>query len=96
MNSMFDWLIKSDFVKAQILAFARHAVTAVGAGLVAHGYANGAMVESASGFIAVAISFYLSQLDVKGVDTKIKVALNTPTVEPTSQSEAIGRVGTSK
>lgn len=78
MNSLFSWLITSDYVKAQILAFARHLVTTLGAGMIAHGYANSGMVESASGFVCLTISFYLSQRDVKGVDKKIEVALNTP------------------
>ena len=79
MNSIFNYLIKSDYVKAQILAFARHAVTTLGAGLVVHGYASSGMVESASGLVCMALSFYLSQRDVKGVDVKIKDALATPT-----------------
>lgn len=78
-NNLFNYLIKSDYVKAQILAFARHVVTTVGAGLVVHGYASSGMVESASGLVCMAISFYLSQRDVKKVDEKITVALNTPT-----------------
>lgn len=79
MNFIFDYLIKSDFFKAQILAFARHAVTTVGAGLVVHGYASSGMVESASGLVCMALSFYLSQRDVKKVDQKITSALLTPT-----------------
>lgn len=81
MNPLLQYLIKSDYIKAQILAFTRHAVTTIGAGLVVHGYASSGMIESASGLICMAISFYLSQKDVKTVDEKITVALHTPTPE---------------
>lgn len=76
--SLFNYLIKSDFVKAQILAAARHAITIAGTGLVANGYASDSIVQAASGLVCMVLSFYLSQRDVKGVDEKIKVALATP------------------
>lgn len=92
MNWLFTTLIKSDYVRAQILAMARHLVTSVGAGLVLKGYADNAMVEGAAGLVTTAIGFYLANLDVKKVDTKIAVALaSTPTVDhepsPTNISE---------
>lgn len=78
MDSLLSWFIKSDFVKAQILAQTRHIVTALGAAAVAHGYADHSMVEAMMGFCTSAVGFYLANLDVKSVDGKIKVALNTP------------------
>jgi len=86
MDNLYNYLLtktlKSDYFKAWILAQARHAVTAGGTYLVIHGYANNEMVNELLGFVLAAASFYLAAVDVKLVDGKIKVALNTipPTV----------------
>lgn len=81
MNSVINWLIvktwKSDYFKSWVLAQARHVATALGTALVLHGFANKEMSEDIVGFIVAAASFYLAALDVKVVDGKIRVALNT-------------------
>ncbi len=79
--SIFTSIIKSDYVRAQILAAARHVVTSVGVTLIAHGYADNGTVEALAGLVTAGIGFYLSQLDVKKVDTKIQTALATPVPE---------------
>lgn len=81
MDNLYNYLLtktlKSDYFKAWVLAQARHAVTAGGTYLVIHGYANNEMMNEALGFVLTAASFYLASLDVKLVDGKIKVALET-------------------
>lgn len=81
MDSLYNYLLtktlKSDYFKAWVLAQARHAVTAGGTYLVIHGYANNEMINEFLGFVVTAASFYLASVDVKVVDGKIKVALNT-------------------
>lgn len=77
MNTIFSWFIKSDFVKAQILAVVRHVVTAAGVALVAKGYADDSVVQGALGLATTAVSFWLANMDVKKVDQKIDAALNT-------------------
>lgn len=76
--NIFSYLIKSDYVRAQILGFVRHTVTAIGVGLVANGYADDSLVQGAAGLATGIVGFYLASLDVKKVDQKIKVALATP------------------
>lgn len=78
MNWLLNKVIKSEYVKAWVLAQARQIVAVVGAGLVAKGYADTGMVETASGLIVLAISFYMQDRDVKNVDKKIQVALDIP------------------
>jgi hypothetical protein len=86
MDSLYNFLLsktlKSDYFKAWILAQARHAGTALGTWLVFHGLANNEMAQDITGFLITASMFYLANLDVKVVDGKIKVALETipPTV----------------
>lgn len=82
MNWLTKTLINNDYVRAWLLSQARHIVTAVGAGLVAKGYADSAMVEGAAGLVVTAVGFYLSHLDVKNVDKKIAVAYNTEPLAP--------------
>lgn len=76
--NIFNVLIKSDYVRAQILAFVRHLVTAAGVSLIAKGYADDSLVQAAAGLATGAVGFWLASLDVKKVDEKITVALNTP------------------
>lgn len=82
MNSLYVYLIqktiKSDYFKAWVLAQVRHVITAVGAAAVAKGLADQSMVEGFIGFTTSAVGFYLAAVDVKQVDGKITVALNTP------------------
>jgi hypothetical protein len=85
MDSLLSWFIKSDFVRAQVLAIVRHLVTIAGTAAVAHGLADQSMVEGALGLATTAVSFYLANLDVKGVDKKMTVALNTPVINPTPE-----------
>jgi len=54
-------------VRAYVLAYVRHALSAFGAGLVARGYASHSMVEAAIGFVCAAIAFYGAHQDVAGV-----------------------------
>ena len=75
---LFNQIIKSDYVKAFILANARHVATAAGTYLVIHGLANQSIADQLLGLTISIVSFYLANLDVKLVDGKIKVALNTP------------------
>lgn len=79
MNSLFSRLIKSDYVRAQILAQVRHIVTAGGVALVAKGYADDSTVQACAGFLTALVGFWLAGHDVKKVDEKITVALHTPT-----------------
>lgn len=78
MNSLFSYFIKSDYVRAQILAFVRHFVTAAGVSLVAKGYADDSLVQAAAGLATGIVGFWLASLDVKKVDEKIQTALATP------------------
>lgn len=87
MDSILSWFIKTDFVKAQILAVVRHIVTAIGVALVTHGLANDSMIQDLLGLATTAVSFYLSQLDVKSVDKKIAVALNTPSPQGLTEDQ---------
>jgi len=94
LDRLFSYVIKSDFVRAQILAFVRHAVTAAGAGLVAKGMIDNNILQDASGLAVALVGFWLGHQDVKAVDQKITVALNTappdlskPTPEMTPEQE---------
>lgn len=78
LDGLLNKFIKSDYVKAQVLAQARHIATGFGVWLVTKGLADHAMSEDLVGFVMAATSFYLANLDVKVVDGKIKVALETP------------------
>lgn len=82
MDGLYNYLInktlKSDYFKAWVLAQARHLGTVLGTYLVLHGYGNNEMAQEILGFVLAAANFYLAALDVKLVDGKIKVALNTP------------------
>lgn len=90
MDSFLSFLIKSDFVRAQVLAVVRHVVTAAGAAAIAKGYADSSMVEGVMGFATSAVGFYLANLDVHKVDTKIQVALATPsTLSEEEQTRAL-------
>ncbi len=60
-------LIADDTVRAYVLAYVRHALGGIGAGLVAHGYASHSMVQAAIGFVCAAIAFYGAHQDVAGV-----------------------------
>lgn len=81
MDSLYNYLInktlKSEYFKAWVLAQVRHMITAGGTYLVVHGLASNDMVQDLLGFAITSASFYLAALDVKLVDGKIKVALNT-------------------
>lgn len=87
MDWLFSQFIKSDFVRAQVLAVVRHLLTALGVALVSHGLADHGMAEDLVGLGVAAASFYLSNLDVKNVDKKITIALNTPSPIQTQEQE---------
>jgi len=78
-NNLFNYLIKSDYIRAQILATVRHIVTAGGVALIAKGYADADTVSACAGFAVSLAGFWLAGRDVKKVDEKITVALHTPT-----------------
>lgn len=99
LDGLFSYLIKNDYVRAQILAAIRGFVKVLGTSLIAKGLADSAVVESAAGFATVVVGFYLSQQDVKTVDTKIETALATNTIvvtpveTPVTTSPYIPRIG---
>lgn len=78
MNRLFTYLIKSEYIRAQILAQVRHIVTAGGVALAAKGYADDSTVQALVGFSVSLVGFWLAQSDVKRVDDKIQTALATP------------------
>lgn len=70
-------IVSNDLARAMILAGLRHALTAGGALLAAHGVSLGktdpnSLYEFIAGAILVALTQYFSQADVKGVDAKVK------------------------
>lgn len=75
--------LKSEYFKAQVLAQARHWLTGIGTIAIAKGYADSGMMESVIGLVMISISFWLAHLDVKRVDGKIRVALETPPSDKT-------------
>lgn len=77
-DKLFNYLIKSDYIKAQILAQVRHMVTALGVSLVAKGYADDSTVQACTGLAVALVGFWLANRDVKKVDEKINTALATP------------------
>lgn len=82
LDTILNKLIKSEFVKARVLAAVRHGATALGVWLVSKGLADNSMSADIVGFAVAAASFYLADLDVKVVDGKIKVAfLTEPSVK---------------
>lgn len=81
LDSLFSKIIKSEFIRARILAFVRTLSAGLGAWLVSKGLADQSMTDALTGLIVGATSFYLADLDVHIVDGKIKVALLTPTPE---------------
>jgi hypothetical protein len=88
INTVIDKVIKSPNFKARILAAVRHGITSAGAGLVTAGYANSSIIDAAAGLAVMAVSFYLSQLDVTLVDGKIKVALHSEPPQPETSRTA--------
>lgn len=93
MDSLYNFVInntlKSEMFKAFVLANVRHVITGGGVWLVQNGYATNSMVEQAMGLALTIASFYLANLDVKLVDGKIKVALNTPAPTVPVQTEIL-------
>lgn len=77
-ENLFIRLIKSEYVRSWILAQVRHVMTALGTALVMHGLADKGLSEQLTGFVLAAVSFYLANLDVRVVDGKIRLALETP------------------
>lgn len=74
LNDVFCQVIKNPLTRAYVLAVARHGVTLLGGILVAHGYLHNDDVSDFLGFCTTVVGIYLAQLDVKGVDVKIKDA----------------------
>lgn len=81
MSTFTDFLINksinSGFVKSRIQAWARVGAIALASYLVTHHVANQAIASDIVGSIVGLVALYLQDLDVKVVDGKIKVALNT-------------------
>lgn len=69
--------ISSGFLKSRIQALARTVAMAGGTYLVQHGLANQEISTALVGAVVGVVAMYLQDLDVKIVDGKIKVALNT-------------------
>lgn len=85
--------INSGFLKSRIQALARTVAMAGGTYLVQHGLANQEISTALVGAIVGLVAMYLQDLDVKVVDGKIKVALNTQSpqtpVDSTGQTDPI-------
>jgi len=87
LDSLFSFVIKSDFIRAQILSMVRHIVTALGAGLVAKGMIDNNILQDAAGLAVAVVGFWMGHQDVNSVDKKITTALNTePPLKLSSQS----------
>ena len=87
LERLFNYLVHSEYVRAQILAQVRHLVTAGGVALVAKGYADDSTVQALAGFAVSLVGFWLGNQDVKKVDEKITVALHTPTPQGLSPEQ---------
>lgn len=89
--SILDYVINksisSGFVKSRIQAWARVGATAGAAYLVQHGLANQEISQALVGSVVGLVALYLQDLDVKVVDGKIKIALNTPPVDAQEKAE---------
>lgn len=85
--------ISSGFLKSRIQALARTVAMAGGTYLVQHGLANQEISTALVGAVVGLVAMYLQDLDVKVVDGKIKIALNTQPpripVDPTSQTDPV-------
>lgn len=85
--------VSSGFLKSRIQALARTVAMAGGTYLVQHGLANQEISTAVVGAVVGIVAMYLQDLDVKIVDGKIKVALNTqptqPPVDSTGQTDPI-------
>lgn len=70
-------MLSNDYVRAQVLAVARHLGTMLGTSLVAHGFlpASGGYVEQIAGLAVILTVQVLSQLDVAGVGAKMVAAV---------------------
>ncbi len=73
-------LIADDTFRAYVLAYARHVLGVLGAGLVTHGYASNSMVQSAIGLVCAAIAFYGAHQDVSGVAAVMASAGQRPAI----------------
>lgn len=97
MNSLYVYLIqktiKSDYFKAWVLAQVRHVITVAGTAAIAKGFADQSILEGFLGLATTTVSFYLAAVDVKQVDGKITVALNTapPEYTPPNTDKVIVR-----
>lgn len=78
LNDLFCKVIKNPLTRAYILAVGRHLITIAGGALVAHGYLHGDDVSDFLGFATTVVGIYLSSMDVKNVDQKIKTAEQLP------------------
>lgn len=74
LEAFFEKLIKNPLTRAYLLAVGRHAVTVVGTALASYGWVTNSQVSDFLGFLTVVVGIYLSQMDVKSVDQKIKQA----------------------
>lgn len=74
---LYNKLIKSGFIQARILAWTRILAAALSAWLVQKGATDQNIADFISGSIVGIVTLYLQDLDIKVVDGKIKIALNT-------------------
>lgn len=81
MTNLTDWLINksinSGFLKSRVQAGARALAMAGASYLVQHGLANQEISQALVGAVVGLVALYLQDLDVKVVDGKLKIALNT-------------------
>jgi hypothetical protein len=92
MNSIFKWLVGTNYVQSAILKAARNALLGLGSTLLtyllAHGVSNDLATQLVAGLVfsgMIAAGLGLSYLDLKVVGKKIDIALATPTPEQIQQ-----------
>ena len=74
---LYNKLIKSGFLQARVLAWARAGAFAFTGYLVTKGLATQDIADFAASSIVGLVTLYLQDLDIKVVDGKIKIALMT-------------------
>lgn len=89
MDSIINFIItktwKSDYFRSWVLAQARVLAATATGGLALHGYITNDIQQQIIGIVASLVVYYLQNLDVRLVDGKIKIALNTPVPGQTTQ-----------
>lgn len=89
MTDLLRILISNPMTRAFVLASLRHAATAAGAALVAHGIGDASTTQALVGLVIALASWWLSQQDVKRVDAKITAAVALAPDSPTETINAL-------